>query len=69
MKIQGFESWLEDKFLDGGEWNEHAITKDSIESDFEQYLETLDGEVYIALADEYGEFVRDFVKMKLAPKP
>lgn len=52
-----FESWLEEKFINLGEWNERGITKDNCESGFEDWSSTLDVQEVIDMAEKWGKIV------------
>ena len=51
--MSGFESFLQDKFMDLREIGGRPIIKDNAEDMFDNWLEQLDGQEYIDFADEY----------------
>ena len=65
LKIEDFEDFLEQQFIDRGEWNEHAITKDTMGSDFEDYMGSLDAGEWLELGEKYGQSIQDLVDLKI----
>ena len=53
--LNGFESWLEEKFINTNEVDGVPITKDNCEDLFSNYLTDLDTQEIIDLANKFGE--------------
>ena len=51
---QSFESYLESLLIEAGEFNEHGVTKETIESDMEGWLNELDPSEWIELAEDWS---------------
>lgn len=64
MKNETFTSFLEQKFMDRGEWNETGITKDNFESGFEEWLQNQDAQDIISYADIYADKIRKEITAK-----
>ncbi len=52
--MKTFESWLEERFIEKLEVNGVPITKDNCEDMFSSYLENLDTQEVMDLAQEWG---------------
>lgn len=55
MKIQSFEEFMQDEFMDLREINGVPIIKDNYEDMFDGWISNLDGEEYFKFAQKYGE--------------
>ena len=54
-KFIGFEQWLEAKYIGQNEDGGVPITKDNVETMFDRYLEELDNQEIMDLANLYGQ--------------
>lgn len=52
--MKTFEQFLQDKFIDEGEYGGVPIIKDNCEDLFERWLENLDTDQWIELGDEFA---------------
>ena len=53
--MKTFEDFLEEKFIDNGNYGEMPVTKDNVEDLFDIYLSNLDTEELLELGNEYGK--------------
>ena len=57
IKFQGFEDWLEERFIGTNEFRGVPITEDNYEGMFENWLESLDRQEVIDYAESYGKYI------------